>query len=355
MQAVVVRAPGDYGVESVPVPVPEEGGFLLEVTACGLCGSDLRTLRSGHHRVTLPWIIGHEICGIFREAGPGYGGPWREGDVLAVGPVVYCGTCDFCTSGKLEFCQYYEEIGQKWPGGLADYLAVPPESVRLGNVRPVPEGVDPAAAAIIEPISSCVHAQEKGGVGLGETVVVMGCGPVGCIHLCLARARGASRIFAADIRPERLAFAGRFEPDAVINAAETDLVAAVRDLTGGLGADVVITATPAPAAPVQAVEMARKGGRILLFGGLPAGEQTPPVDMNLIHYNGLYLIGTTTFAPRHNKAAMELVATGRIPAGTLITHRLPLSAFEAGARLALEGTVLKAVFYPGGPPPGSGA
>ena len=180
----------------------------------------------------------------------------------------------------------YREIAQAWPGGFADYMAVPEECIKFGSdPTGSPEGMDPAFAAITEPISSCINAQEKGQVGLGDTVVIIGTGPMGCIHISLARARGADKIFVVDIVDERLKLAEAFEPDATINAAKTDLVQEVRRLTDGKGADVIVTATPAPVAQVQAVEMARKGGRILLFGGLPKDNSRPGMDMNVVHYN----------------------------------------------------------------------
>jgi L-iditol 2-dehydrogenase len=344
MKAVVVRAPMQFGVEEVPVPAAPDGGFLMDVKACGLCGSDLRTLRSGHRKVTFPWIIGHEICGVVAETGRGYAGPWQPGDLLSMGPVVYCGHCDFCLEGRYELCENYREIAQAWPGGFAEYMAVPPESVRLGVIQKVPEGVDPGSAAIAEPISSCLNAQERGQVGMGDTVLIVGSGPIGCIHASLARTRGADRIFIADISQDRLEFAEAFAPDALINVSEVDIVEEVRRLTNGKGADVIVTATPAPVAIVQAVEMARKGGRILVFGGLPKDNSKPPVDMNIVHYNALQLIGTTTFAPRHYRLAVSLVASNRIPVDKLITHRFTLDEFNQGANMALEGKVLKAVF-----------
>jgi L-iditol 2-dehydrogenase len=335
-----------FGVEDVPVPEAPTGGFLLKVVACGLCGSDLRTLRSGHRKVTFPWIIGHEICGALVEVGPGYQGPWQVGDLLAVGPMAYCGVCDFCQDGQYELCEGYREIAQEWPGGLAEYITIPEPSVTLGNVRPVPKELDPAFAAISEPIASCVNAQERGQVGLGDTVVILGAGPIGCTHVSLARARGASRVFISDIVAERLHMAEAFGPDATIDATRCDAVAEVMRLTGGKGADVVVTATPAPVASVQGVEMARKNGRVLIFGGLPKQESKPGVDMNTVHYNALHVIGTTIFAPRHQRIALDLMASGRIPVDKLVTHRFPLSAFTEGATLALQGQVLKAVFLP---------
>lgn len=346
MRAVVVRAPMKFGVETVPMPDVPEGGLLIKVEACGLCGSDLRTLRAGHRKVTFPWIIGHEVAGSVVETGPRYSGEWRQGDRLAIAPPVYCGECDFCFSGQFEYCDNYREIAQAWPGGLAGFMAVPEESVRRGAIRRVSSELDPAFAAITEPISSCINAQEKGQVGLGDTVVIIGTGPIGCIHVSLARARGADKIIVADIVDERLKLAEVFEPDATVNSAKTDLVQEVRRLTGGKGADVIVTATPAPVAQVQAVEMARKGGRILVFGGLPKDNSRPGIDMNLVHYNALHLIGTTIFAPRHQLQALKLVASGKFPAFKLISHRFPLEEFNTGAGMALEGQVLKAVFIP---------
>lgn len=346
MKAVIVHAPGDFGVEEVAIPQIADEGMLLKVVACGLCGSDLRTLRSGHHRVTLPWIIGHEICGDVVELGPQYRGHWQVGDRLAVGPVVYCGICDFCVNGQYEFCENYREIAQAWPGGFAEYIAIPPEALRLGTIHRVPEGLDPAYAAVSEPISSCVNAQERGKIGLGDTVVIIGSGPIGCVHTSLARARGADRIIVADVLDERLKLAEPFGPDVLLNASQVDLVAEVRRLTGGKGAEVVITATPAPIAVVQAVEMVRKAGRILVFGGLPKDQSKPGVDVNIIHYNALHIIGTTTFAPRHQRIALNLLASGRIPGERLVTHRLPLTEFAQGVRLAMEGKALKVVFSP---------
>jgi L-iditol 2-dehydrogenase len=346
MKAVIVRAPMDFGVEDVPCPSPPNGGLLLKVHACSLCGSDLRTLRSGHRKVNLPWIIGHEISGIVVGTGLNYQGPWMVGDWLAVGPLAYCGVCDFCQDGRYELCDDYREIGQAWPGGFAEYIAIPEECIKRGVISRIPTGLDRTTAAIAEPISSCLNAQELGRVGLGDTVVIMGAGPIGCIHVSLARSRGAQKVFIVDVVDERLRLAEAFEPDAAINISTTDVLAEVRRLTQDKGADVIVTANPSPEAQVQAVQMARKGGRILLFGGLPKEQSCPRVDMNIVHYQALHLIGTTIFAPRHYRTALMLLESGRIPGDKLITGRFALRDFREGALAALEGKVLKAVFLP---------
>lgn len=348
MRALVVRAPMQFAVEDVPVPAAPEGGMLLKVIACAICGSDLRTLRAGHRRVTFPWTLGHEITATVVKTGPGYRGPWKKGELLAVGPLAYCGVCDYCIAGQYELCTDYREIAQAWQGGFADFIAIPPECVRLGTIQLAPQGLDPALAAITEPISSSINAQEKGAVGLGDAVAIVGSGPVGCIHAALARFRGADKVFVIDVARSRLDFAAAFEPDALIDSSETDPVAEVKRLTRGRGADVVISASPSAKGLVQSVEMARKGGRVMVFGGLPKEEAHAEVDMNLVHYNALHLIGTTTFAPRHQLLALKLVASGRFPAEKVVSHRFQLEDFREGAMLALDGKALKVVFFPGG-------
>jgi L-iditol 2-dehydrogenase len=346
MKAVVVRAPMDFGVETVPDPEIPEQGLLLQVQACGLCGSDLRTLRHGHPRVHFPWVIGHEPCGTVMATGPGYRGPYRPGDRLAVGTLAYCGACAYCQEGRYELCSGALQIGQAWPGGLAEYLAIPEPFARLGNLQRVPDDFEAGLAGLAEPLAACLNAQEKGRVGLGDVVLVIGAGPVGCIHVRLAQARGAARILMAEQVDERVRMAEMFAPQAVIHTGREDLYAAVQRLTGGKGADVVITATPSPAAVGQALNLARRGGRILIFGGLPGGESHQALDINAIHYGALEVIGTTVFAPRHFRLAIDMIISDRLGLGSLITHRFPLDDFCAGAGLALQGKVLKSVFYP---------
>jgi len=344
MKALVFRAPGDYHIEEVPFPQVQPNGLLVRVAACALCGSDLRTLRFGHRHVTPPWILGHEMSGTVAELGRDYKGQFKVGDILAVGPPVYCQKCDFCQEGKYDLCENLREIAQDWPGGFAEYIAVPEEAIPL-SLKRVPKGMNLVHAAVSEPLASCINAQEKAAVGLGDVVVVIGSGPIGCIHTSLAKARGADKVFIADVVEERLEVAKGFNPDQTINVTEKNLVDEVMHLSFGKGADVIITANPVPETQVQAMEMAKKGGRILFFGGLPEGKSKPGIDTNLIHYRGLHVIGTTSFAPRHYRYAIQLINDKRIPIEKFI-HKFKLSDFEEGAKLALDGKITKAVFIP---------
>lgn len=346
MKALVLYGPGDYRVCERECPPCPDRGLLVKVLACGLCGSDLRTLRSGHRNIVYPRIIGHEIAGIVEETGRSYSGEWKKGDMLAIGPMVYCGRCVFCRQGRHELCADTREIAQQWDGGFAEYIAIPEEAMSFGTISRIPEGLSPRLATLSEPASSCVHAQMKAGIGLGDSVVIFGCGPIGCMHVVLARARGARKIIVVDVSDDRLEMCGQFGPDIRVNSASEDLNRIIAKETGGLGADVVITANPVGVTQIQSVEIAKKGGRIVFFGGLPHGDSKPGIDTNLIHYKGLTVIGVSTFNLEHYRLAIECLITGIIPAEKIVTHTLPLGDIDDAVQLAKEGKALKIVLEP---------
>jgi len=346
MKAMVIHAPMEYGVEEKPIPQVTEGSMLVKVHACGLCGSDLRTMRYGHPKVTFPWTLGHEICGEVVETGPAYAGPWKRGERLSIGPAVYDPADPYTVAGRGELSSEVRELGQLWPGALAEHVLIPKAAVELGNIERAPESLPAEHAAVVESASSVVHAHERAQTGLGDTVLVMGAGPIGCLHVAVARARGAHRVYVSDLITERLEMARAFEPDGAFNAEKTDVAAELQAVTAGRGPDVIVRATPAGVAQVQAVETAAKGARILLFGGLPRDKSKPGVDMNLVHYKNLNLLGISVFAPRHFKTALQLIETGKIPVEKLVTHVFFLDEFNEGAQLALDGKALKVVFKP---------
>lgn len=347
MKAVVLRGPNDdYAYTEVEKPICDEKGLLIKVEACGLCGSDLRTLAAGHKNVQYPWITGHEVCGIVEEVGSSYSGSYKVGDVLTVAPNVYCGECEYCLSNSHELCMNLRELAQQWLGGFAEYMAIPPESLENGCIIKIDTDDDYAAAAIAEPPSSCINAQEKLCVGENDDVLIIGAGPIGCIHVSVAKARGARTIIVADISQERLDMCRAFGEIHIINSSETDIVQEARRLTDGKGPSVVITANPVGQTQVQAIEVVKKGGRVGFFGGLPRDKSTPLIDTNLIHYKGITVIGTTNFGLAHHRMSWKMIKEGSIPADKLITHRLPLSSFDEGVKLARSGKALKVVFLP---------
>ncbi len=346
MKALVFLEPEKMEIRDVPLPKCPPGGLLIEVKACGFCGSDMRTYKSGHRRVTPPWIIGHEVAGVVREVGDGQN-RFKEGDRVAVSPPVYCGKCWYCRRGIFYLCINQRELAQHWPGGFAEFQAIPPEALAFGNVASIPEGLSFEEAAISEPAGSVINSQEMADVGLEDTVVVIGAGPIGCFHVETARARGAALVMVVDVLEERLELARRFNPDHLVKSKpDSSHVEKIIELTNDMGASVIVVACPAPEAQQEALRMAAKGGRIILFGGLPKDKSEVALDANIIHYEGLHLIGATSFSPKHQEIALSLISSGRIHASEYITHDLPLERFQEGIDALLAGTALKVVFRP---------
>lgn len=345
MKALVYKGIKDLSLQEVETPSCPPESILLQVKACGFCGSDLRTYYSGHQNVNPPWIIGHEVAGEVIEMGEDVDG-YKVGDRLAVAPPVYCGMCHFCKRGLYYLCENIKEIAQHWPGGFTEFMIIPPEALKLGNVNIIPEELSFEEAAISEPPSSCINAQENAQVTMRETVAIMGAGPVGCFHLQIARARGASKIIIMDILEKRLKLARRFSPDLIINNSREGYIKEVMEATNNLGPDVVVVACPSAQAQMDSLKIARKGGRVIFFGGLPHGKSQASLDTNLIHYKALRVLGSTTFSPEHNKKALRLIFEGKIQAKKYITHTFPLEDFKEAIRVIGKGEALKVVLKP---------
>jgi L-iditol 2-dehydrogenase len=208
-------------------------------------------------------------------------------------------------------------------------MRVPAKAVLQGNVMPVGEEVGPAVAALIEPFACVLRGQNAVGIQPGEVVLIMGAGPIGVMHTKLARLRGAGQVVVSEPSPERLAQVARMGADRVVNPAQEDLAAVVAEETGGQGADVVIVAAPAAAAQESALQLAGIGGRINLFGALPKDRPTIQFDSNVVHYKELRVTATTACSTSDCWQAAEIVNSGRIDLGDLVSQRFPLSETAA--------------------------
>ncbi|NMC47254.1 MAG: alcohol dehydrogenase catalytic domain-containing protein [Chloroflexi bacterium] len=345
MHAVIYKGPGDYALEKMPVPSISDDEILVKVDAVGLCGSDLRTLKFGHRKVTPPFILGHEISGTIQATGALVDPRWAPGMRLALAPVVYCGTCHFCRRGQFELCQNYREIGQTWSGGFADYIALPQEALQHGVIHPIPQGLDAIPAALAEPLAACLHALDLVDFRNVHSAAIFGSGAIGCLLLQLLRNQGLHSIIIIDPNETRLQIAGHFHPDHRINAADEDSVERIRILTKDLGVDLIFTATAAPIAQQQALESISKGGQIVVFAGLPKGQSVIPFDLNKVHYDCIRLIGSSIYAPHHHQQALRSIAEGHIDVEHIITT-YPLVEFQRGVQAAMSGKIIKAVFTP---------
>lgn len=347
MKAMVLTAPGEAEYRDVPMPECEPGGLLLKMDAVGLCGSDVRTFKHGHAKVTYPHIIGHENAGTIVEVGPQAEGGWKVGQRVVVNPGISCGQCFYCRNDETAgICATLSVYGNDIPGGMADYMAIPTYAVQKGQMIAYPDDIPAEEIILAESLSSVYRAQRQLDVSVGETVVIIGAGPIGCLHAQLARIRGAVNIVIADLNSARLEQAAQFGATLTVNNGEEDLTAIVKDLTGGLGADVAVAAVPTASVHQGSLELLRKGGRLSYFGGVPKDNPWSRVDANLIHYNRLQIIGAYSYSMADFQSSFNLVVANKVDRKALITHRIKLSELTKGLDYIASGEAIKVVMTP---------
>ena len=338
MKAAVFEDIEKITVRDVPDPTCGPADIVIRVHACGICGSDLRNYKTGLKGDVKSQIMGHEFTGIVTEAGSGVT-RYRVGDRVAVAPDVSCGECYYCRRGLVNLCVSHRMLGTHWPGGFAEYCHLPSVVLSRGMVHHIPEGLSLTDAALSEPASSVLASQANAGIGLGDTVMIIGDGPIGCLHLQVARARGASRVILVGLL--RLKEAERFAPDHLIDAASRDPVQEVLGITDGLGADVAICANPVASTQAQAVEAVRKRGIVVLFGGLPKTDPMTTLNSNLIHYNELSVVGAFSYPATVHQQALQVIKEGKITPARFFNKTVVLGDIVEGFRAAAAGEALK--------------
>jgi L-iditol 2-dehydrogenase len=352
MQALRFYAPEDVRLEDVPEPECGPDEIKLKVRNCSTCGTDVKIFHNGHQNLTPPRIIGHEIAGEVVEVGAEvnatYDSDWRVGDRAQVIAAVPCGTCYECSKGWMAVCQNQTSVGYQYDGGFAEFMIVPRQVLAVDGLNRIPDAVGYDEASAAEPLACAINAQELLGIEEGDTVVVFGAGPIGCMHIRIARGvYGVGPVYLVDVNADRLKLsADAVRPDEVINGAEVDVVERVLELTGGRGADVVITATSANVTQEQAISMAARNGRISFFGGLPKTDPTITCDSNLVHYRQLHIHGANGSAPEHNKRALEYISTGQVPVKDLITEHVPLERVMEVFGIVKSGEAIKVTVEP---------
>ncbi|MEN3183801.1 MAG: alcohol dehydrogenase catalytic domain-containing protein [Atribacterota bacterium] len=340
MKAAVFSYPPAVRIMDVPVPRIGRGEVLIRVRAASLCGTDLRIARRGHGSIPegTQRILGHEVVGEIVEVGSDVQ-DLKEGMLVLVAPNYGCGKCRFCTSGAQHHCPFGKALGITEDGGFAEYMRIPEEAVRQGNVFPLPPEVNPIEFSFVEALACVVHGFLPLSVSFRDTVLIYGAGPIGLMFLELARLSGAREVWVADISPSRL-------ERAAARGARTLVVGEkrVRDVLKDV--DVVIVAAPAPDAQREALEVAGIFGRINFFGGLPPGTPEVPLATNLIHYKELLVTGTTRSNNFHVRLALDLLVQKQLDLSYLVSHTLPLEAIAEGLQLMEGKDALKVVLIP---------
>ena len=317
----------DLKVEDVEVPEVKDGEVLVKVKAATTCGTDLKIFQRGYVEkvIKLPTIFGHEWAGEVAEVGKGLEWPRKDMRVRA-GNSAPCLHCSMCQRGKYNLC---ENMIWLW-GAYAEYIKVPARMV-LMNMQGIPNGISYEEAAITEPLACVLHGVEQANVKLGDTVAIIGAGPIGLLHLLTVKKMGAGRTIMIDLVDERLGFAEKLGADATVNSGKENVETRIRELTGGYGADVAIEAIGLSATWEQALKLARKGGTVLEFGGCPPGTEIK-VNAEMLHYGELTVMGTFHTTPLHFRKALNLIATRTIDVRPLVTRKMKLDnikeAFE---------------------------
>lgn len=342
MKAALLYGKDDLRVEELPIPEISDDEVLVKVKSAAICGTDVRMYKNGMSGVDQehPLVIGHELAGVIDKVGknvPSY----KEGMRVAVAPNMGCGICADCIRGNGHMCKEYKALGINQNGGFAEYVRIPAQAVRAGNIVPMEDHVSFAEAAITEALSCVYNGIFQCRIKPGEIVLVIGAGPIGIMHAILAKMSGAGRVYINDISEERLQICKEIDPSFI--TVSKDVVKFVKEDTKGYGADVVITACPVPAAQQSAMEIAANYGRVCFFGGLPDEKKMVSLNSNLIHYKQLIVTGTTRASLLQFKESLGFVTSGIVDVKKLITKRVYLYDIAEGFESAVRAEGLKNV------------
>jgi L-iditol 2-dehydrogenase len=335
MKAAMLTGKESIVIKDVPIPEIGSHEVLVKVKSAFVCGTDVRFFLNGKQGIDAdnPRILGHEFAGVIDRVGKDVKG-YVQGMAVAIAPNYGCGICDLCTSGHSEMCRESEALGVSVDGGFAEYVRIPEAAVRQGNISILPEeGISFAEAALAEPLSCVYNAYEKIGIFPGDTVLVIGSGPIGIMHCLVALMAGASKVFISDISDERMELARSIDSRIGKLPAGDQLLPALKEATKGKLADLVITAASVGAIQEQAFSLAGQNGRIMFFGGLPSGKSIVSLDTNEIHYKQLLVGGTTRQSLRQYRKCLDLIASKAIDVRPIITAE---SAIDDVVQAVLE-------------------
>ncbi|MCL4385454.1 MAG: alcohol dehydrogenase catalytic domain-containing protein [Actinobacteria bacterium] len=345
MLAVVYQGKGLIKVEDIPIPKIKSDEILLKVKTTSICATDLKIKEFGHFKNPLDKkiILGHEVAGEIAEVGSNIK-QFKVGMRLSMAPNIGCGVCDQCVSGQSNYCEDYSAIGINLNGSFAEYMVIPEEYIRQGNIYLLQDNVSFEEASLAEPLSTVFCASEAVEIGPKDIVLIMGAGPMGILHVMMAKLRGAQKIIVSEISKIRSEQALKFGADLVINPQNENLKEFILANSYGRGADVIIITAPSKKAQEDSLDLVAIQGRILFFGGLPKGQDIINFKSNIIHYKHIIVTGTTGQSILQYRKSVELIAAKKIDLKKLISIRYSLSEAEEAFKNAKLENVLKVMF-----------
>jgi L-iditol 2-dehydrogenase len=321
MKAAVYYNLNDIRIEEVPTPKIEPEEILVEMKACGICGSDLM---DWYLEKRAPLVLGHEPAGVIVEVGDKVEN-FKVGERVFVHHHVPCLTCHYCLRGDYTMCEKFRQT-YIHPGGFAEYFKVPAPNLQIDTLK-LPDDVSFEEATLIEPVACCIKALTKCIVQPGDTVVIIGAGSAGIIHTMLSKSFRASQIVVSDLVNYRLEAARKFGADLTINPQSESLVKKVGEVTNGIGADIVVVTAPNVKAFSDGIDVCRKGGTVCLFAPTPPNEYMR-VSPHRLFFSEIRIIPSYSASQIETRLALKLISSGKIKAKELITHRFPLNHIE---------------------------
>ena len=335
MKSAVFYGRHDLRVEESPMPKVGPEDVLIQVKACGVCGTDVHIYEGdkGAAEVTPPTILGHEFSGVVAEVGENVTG-YKPGDRVCIDPNCYCGKCDFCRGGIAHFCTDMIGYGTTVNGGFAEYCSVNQRQVyKLGDHTTFEQG------AMTEPVACCLHGIDRAQIRTGDTVLVIGGGAIGLLMVQLAKLSGASQVLLSEPVQTRREIGLQLGANAAIDPIHEDLTARIRALTGMDGVDVVIECVGNTIATAQALSATKRGTTVLLFS-VPKSGTTHPLSLEDVYQKELTIVGSIINPDTHQRA-VDLINRGRIQLAPILTHRFPIERLKDAILMQMSSESLK--------------
>lgn len=346
MKAAIYHGKEQIVLENVQDPTLSTGEVLIEIDACAVCGTDLRTYRHGDKKIIPPRILGHEFCGtVVESAAPDAN--VNVGDRVVMYIVLSCGECRYCKGGRQNLCVSRTTMSYHYDGAYAPFVKVPAPFVKNHQLFKVESEIPSDQMSLAEPLGCVINAHGHLQIGVYDTVAVIGAGPIGVMHAVMARLQGAQKVWMLDVSKNRLKMAEDFDIDDTVTVTpDGSHIEKINELTGGFGPSVVIVACSNAHAQADALEIAGKGGKVEYFGGLPKSAPTAVLNTNHLHYKELIISGSYSEKMTDFQASQALIQSGRFPADRIITHSLPLERMTEAFPLMESGEALKVCILP---------
>ena len=345
MKALYLENIGELAIKEIPFPALPDGGAILRVKSAAICGTDLKIFKFGHDRISLPWVLGHEVSGILEDVDDptGY---YKPGDRVVLNPTVYCGRCYYCKRGMYNICLNPNSYGYERPGGFSEYISLEKDTIQRRELYPISEKISFDEAALAEPFACVINGHKDLTIKPESLVIIIGAGPIGIMHSMYTWARGARSIWIYDINEKRAGKAIEFSHIEASFSNEDRLKKELAYVREGIGADVVIVAAPSIIAQNLALSIVRKRGEVLFFAGLPKGGSQGTINTNLIHYKELKVFGSSNSTGLTMESALSFISFQKQFFSRIITARFPLEKAKDAFATAFSSSSYKVIINP---------